>query len=173
MSVREQISRRTSSDRARRIPTHFSAQLSYQYKYLSKRRLSNPGLAACAKAIGTTRDASMLIPLPDHFECATASSPLPKHRPPGSDSIQTDLGSVSASARTSIPARPESEPAAIRTFSVGSKIVVTFALCLWYHRFDAVVLVLGSRASRDGGPRRSGHLDSSSAIKRYRMATRL
>jgi hypothetical protein len=139
MSVREQISRRTSSDRARRIPTHFSAQLSYQYKYLSKRRLSNPGLAACAKAIGTTRDASML----------------------------------SASARTSIPARPESEPAAIRTFSVGSKIVVTFALCLWYHRFDAVVLVLGSRASRDGGPRRSGHLDSSSAIKRYRMATRL
>ncbi len=36
-----------------------------------------------------------LIPLPDHFECATASSPLSKHRSPGSDSIQTDLGSVS------------------------------------------------------------------------------
>ena len=35
-----------------------------------------------------------LIPLPDHFECATALSPLPKHRSPGSDSIQTDLGSV-------------------------------------------------------------------------------
>jgi hypothetical protein len=65
------------------------------------------------------------------------------------------------------------EPAAIRTFSVGSKIAVTFALCFWDHRFDAVVLVLGSRTSRDGGPRRSGHLDSSSAIKRYRMATRL
>jgi hypothetical protein len=37
---------------------------------------------------------STLIPLPDHFECATASSPLPNHRSPGSDSIQTDLGSV-------------------------------------------------------------------------------
>jgi hypothetical protein len=37
-----------------------------------------------------------LIPLPDHFECATASSPLSKHRSPGSDSIQTDLGSVLA-----------------------------------------------------------------------------
>src|ERR1700688_40969 len=35
-----------------------------------------------------------LRPLPDHFECATASSPLSKHRSPGSDSIQTDLGSV-------------------------------------------------------------------------------
>jgi len=35
------------------------------------------------------------------------------------------------------------------------------------------VLVVGSRASRDGGPRRSGHLDISSAIKRYRIATRL
>jgi hypothetical protein len=37
-----------------------------------------------------------LIPLPDHFECATASSPLSKHRSPGSDSIQIDLGSVSS-----------------------------------------------------------------------------
>jgi hypothetical protein len=36
-----------------------------------------------------------LIPLPDHFECATGSSPLSKYRLPGSDSIQTDLGSVS------------------------------------------------------------------------------
>jgi ubiquinone/menaquinone biosynthesis C-methylase UbiE len=35
-----------------------------------------------------------VIPLPDHFECATASSPLSKHRSPGSDSIQIDLGSV-------------------------------------------------------------------------------
>src|SRR5271170_8018492 len=29
-----------------------------------------------------------VIPLPDHFECATTSSPLSKHRSPGSDSIQ-------------------------------------------------------------------------------------
>jgi hypothetical protein len=36
-----------------------------------------------------------LIPLPDHFECATASLPLSNYRLPGSDSIQTDLGSVS------------------------------------------------------------------------------
>jgi hypothetical protein len=39
------------------------------------------------------------IALPDHFECATASSPLSKHRSPGSDSIQTDLGSVLAAWR--------------------------------------------------------------------------
>ena len=35
-----------------------------------------------------------LIPFPDRFEWATASSPLSKHRSPGSDSIQTDLRSV-------------------------------------------------------------------------------
>src|SRR6202140_4749689 len=35
-----------------------------------------------------------LSPLPDYFEWATGSSPLSKHRSPGSDSIQTDLGSV-------------------------------------------------------------------------------
>jgi hypothetical protein len=49
-----------------------------------------------------------VIPLPDHFECATASSPLSKHRSPGSDSIQTDLGSVShclASETTDTPLR--------------------------------------------------------------------
>jgi hypothetical protein len=40
------------------------------------------------------RTGRLLIPLPDHFECATASSPLSKHRSPGSDSIQIDLGSV-------------------------------------------------------------------------------
>src|ERR1700690_2619462 len=38
------------------------------------------------------------IPLPDHFEWATASSPLSRHRSPGSDSIQTDLGSVSGAS---------------------------------------------------------------------------
>jgi hypothetical protein len=36
-----------------------------------------------------------LIPLPDHFEWATASSPLSRHRSRGPDSIQSDLGSVS------------------------------------------------------------------------------
>jgi tripartite-type tricarboxylate transporter receptor subunit TctC len=35
-----------------------------------------------------------MIPLPDHFEWATASSPLSRHRSRGPDSIQTDLGSV-------------------------------------------------------------------------------
>jgi hypothetical protein len=44
---------------------------------------------------GTAFSVFIIIPLPDHFECATASSPLSKHRSPGSDSIQTDLGSVS------------------------------------------------------------------------------
>ena len=35
-----------------------------------------------------------LIPLPDHFECAATSSLLSKYHSPGTDSIQTDLGSV-------------------------------------------------------------------------------
>jgi hypothetical protein len=77
-----------------------------------------------------------------------------------------------ARGRQSLRDRSPSRPPPAR-FSVGSKIVVTFALCLWDHRFDAVVLVLGSKASRDGGPGRSVRLDSSSAMKRYRMATRL
>jgi len=44
--------------------------------------------------IGGVQAPERLIPLPDHFEWATASSPLARHRSPGSDSIQTDLGSV-------------------------------------------------------------------------------
>ena len=49
--------------------------------------------AACGLVMvpSTTR---FVIPLPDHFEWATASSPLSRHRSPGSDSIQADLGSV-------------------------------------------------------------------------------
>jgi hypothetical protein len=45
-----------------------------------------------------------LIPLPDHFECATASSPLSKHRSPGSDSIQTDRATLDHGSHPQTPA---------------------------------------------------------------------
>ena len=48
----------------------------------------------CTKELGLQIDPNALIPFPDRFEWATASSPLSKHRSPGSDSIQTDLRSV-------------------------------------------------------------------------------
>jgi hypothetical protein len=58
----------------------------------AKRRSNEPAVIPVVPFSNPTL--GYLIPLPDHFECATASSPLSKHRSPGSDSIQTDLGSV-------------------------------------------------------------------------------
>ena len=56
-----------------------------------------------AKRLDLDQSVRRIIPLPDHFECATGSSPLSKYRLPGSDSIQTDLGSVSISSIRTFP----------------------------------------------------------------------